>query len=150
VLAVQTRPRWICSHVLPGNAMIQDCPRIITWCEGAFTMSGVRRYTITVQGRSPPVSALDSSKQHVAPRRLRWRAHCDKILADKNKRLAGERAGCKRRARLAQYHSNIIKFHMNIAKITPATESAKACLASRLLSNLTIFIFNFRKGWWRS
>jgi hypothetical protein len=111
-------------------------------------MSGVRRYAITVQGRSTPVSALDSSKQHVALRRRR--ALCDKILADKNKRPTGERAGCNRRARLAQYHSSIVKFHMNMAKITPATESAKACLASRLLSNLTIFIFNFRKGWWRS
>jgi hypothetical protein len=111
-------------------------------------MSGVRRRTtITVQGRSTPVSALNTANNRPRPSR---RALYDKILADKNKRPTGQRAGCKRRARLAQYHSSIIKFHMSIAKITPATESAKACLASRLLSNLTIFIFNFRKGLWRS
>ena len=38
-----------------------------------------------------------------------------------------------------QYQSSIIKLQMSIAKITPATESAKACIASRLTSNFSAF-----------
>ena len=48
--------------------------------------------------------------------------------------------------RCAQYQSSTIRFHMIMAKITPARESAKACLASRLPSNLRIFVTNFRKA----
>ena len=38
-----------------------------------------------------------------------------------------------------KYKSNIAKFQTNIIAITPATESVKACLASRLTSNSTVF-----------
>jgi hypothetical protein len=44
---------------------------------------------------------------------------------------------------IPEQHHQITHEH---AKITPATESAKACLASRLPSNLTIFVTNFRKA----
>ena len=36
--------------------------------------------------------------------------------------------------------SSIIKFHINITANTPVTESVNASLASRLPSNLTIFV----------
>jgi len=38
-----------------------------------------------------------------------------------------------------QYKYSITKFQISMMLITPATESAKACLASRLPSNLSAF-----------
>jgi hypothetical protein len=41
--------------------------------------------------------------------------------------------------------SSIAKFQNSIIAITPATESVKACLASRLPSVLAVFIPDFHK-----
>jgi hypothetical protein len=67
----------------------------------------------------------------------------EKIVAEENPHKSAQPASGRLASQVAQYQSSIIKFHMSIAKITPATESAKACLASRLPSNLTIFIVTF-------
>ena len=47
--------------------------------------------------------------------------------------------------RCTQYKSSITKFQTSIIAITPATESVRASLASRLTSNLAVFIADFSK-----